>query len=85
MLREGEPLHHWAKRRATANEATVRKDQMTTDLPRRARRKVFISSAIVHKQQIQLRTGLILGQQGFGVDVNLHKWAKNNPPGQQRS
>src|SRR5277367_3215096 len=40
-VREGRAFHHYAKRRATANEATVRKDQMTADLPRGARRKGF--------------------------------------------
>ena len=40
---------------------------MTIDLPRRARRKGFISSAIVHEQQVQLRTGLILGRLTRGL------------------
>jgi len=40
-------FHHYAQRRATANDATVRKEQMTADLPRRAGRKGFISFALV--------------------------------------
>jgi hypothetical protein len=69
MLRPGQragrrAFHQCAKRRPTADEATVRKEQVTADLPRRARRKGFISFALLF--HLNKNTGM-LRRRGFGV------------------